>query len=549
MFPLRTLLRPFQRPALSLPVSEPPPDPLPPVAGQPAFAPPPTAAIPRYPPFLDGLPAVPVAQLLTTQQALVDRLITTLGLTPEDTTRFLQPVLMRYAAWVHLLPASEAHHHRGAGGLLRHGLEVAVLAAQRTQTQIYGATEPPARRHALEPRWRLTAALAGLCHDLGKPCTHCGVVDASGALWNPWLAPLALWLRRNQSTHYFLHWRHAKPGDERYATSLVAHRVLARKTLSWLAAGGGGSPDLVHLLLMTLVDPAAAGELGELVIAADRASVEADLRAGSARAAQTALGVTVEQHLLDAARRLWRQGRWTVNQSGARLWVLSDGLYIVWRPAARDLIDRLSADGIVGIPCDPDTLADLLIERGLALPRDTDAGRHRYWLIEPTLTKGSHLHTLRLDPHLLFETPPAPAAATIHDPPASAAAPASVPVAEPAPVVPTPPPAPPADPEPRSAVQAVRADFVRRLYEAHRAGTLPFPVETQANGLLVPFTPVLNWYRSLPGTLAAGLDATALTRALNDPQPASGGPAIDLITRHRPQPTLAIIFPPGVEPL
>jgi conjugal transfer pilus assembly protein TraI len=35
--------------------------------------------------------------------------------------------MLRLAAFVHLLPASQAHHHRGAGGMLRHSLEVALF--------------------------------------------------------------------------------------------------------------------------------------------------------------------------------------------------------------------------------------------------------------------------------------------------------------------------------------------------------------------------------------------------------------------------------------
>ena len=87
------------------------------------------SAIPRYPPFLQGLPAAPVAQVLATQAALLERLQQTLGFPAPAFDRLVQPALTRYAGWVHLLPASEAHHHRGAGGLLRHGLEVAWLAA------------------------------------------------------------------------------------------------------------------------------------------------------------------------------------------------------------------------------------------------------------------------------------------------------------------------------------------------------------------------------------------------------------------------------------
>ena len=43
---------------------------------------------------------------------------------PDDLDQtIVAPVIARYVAFSHLLPASESHHHRGAGGLFRHGLE------------------------------------------------------------------------------------------------------------------------------------------------------------------------------------------------------------------------------------------------------------------------------------------------------------------------------------------------------------------------------------------------------------------------------------------
>jgi conjugal transfer pilus assembly protein TraI len=81
--------------------------------------------IPRYPPFAKGLPVAPIDKILATQAELIEKVRNSLGFTIEDFNRLVLPVIHRYAAFVHLLPASEAHHHRGAGGLFRHGLEVA----------------------------------------------------------------------------------------------------------------------------------------------------------------------------------------------------------------------------------------------------------------------------------------------------------------------------------------------------------------------------------------------------------------------------------------
>lgn len=51
-----------------------------------------------------------------------------LGLSDENWRRDALPTLYAYIAFVQRLPASESHHHAGDGGLVRHTLDVAVLA-------------------------------------------------------------------------------------------------------------------------------------------------------------------------------------------------------------------------------------------------------------------------------------------------------------------------------------------------------------------------------------------------------------------------------------
>ena len=85
----------------------------------------PDEEIPRYPPFMKGLPAAPVERILATQVELINAIEHALSLPDDLYQTIAAPVIARYAAISHLLPASESHHHRGAGGLFRHGLEVA----------------------------------------------------------------------------------------------------------------------------------------------------------------------------------------------------------------------------------------------------------------------------------------------------------------------------------------------------------------------------------------------------------------------------------------
>jgi conjugal transfer pilus assembly protein TraI len=149
-----------------------------------------------------------------------------------------------------------------------------------------------------------------------------------------------------------------------HESQLLLHRDLAQSILDQLLPGRGKAVDI----------PA---------VEADRKSVERDLKANHIPV-DSSLGVPVEKYLLDAMRRLIGGGRWTANTRGARVWRFADGLHVVWKAGAQEVSELLAKDRIPGIPRDPDILADILIERGLAVPRKTTDGRSfRYWRMAP----------------------------------------------------------------------------------------------------------------------------------------------------------------------
>ena len=377
--------------------------------------------LPRYPPFLRGLPTAPAVRIVATQPELIAGLQDALAFTDRRFAELVLPTVERYAAFVHLLPASEAHHHRGAGGLFRHGLEVARLAAQASQGRVFALDRSPGERRELEPRWRLAAALAGLCHDLGKPVSDLAVTDRDGGTpWRPLLESLTDWAQRQGVDRYFLRWREQRHGRHEAFGLLVLERVLTPAVTAWLT---DADPEIMAGLLATVagLDDAA---LGSLVRAADAASVERDLRENRLDPETVSLGMPLDRYLVDAMRRLVRSGQWRINVPGARLWLFPDGLHVVWPAGADDVVGVLAADRVPGIPRDPDTLADILVDRGLAVPRGP---AQRYWLLAPApLAQAGRavvLPLLRLaTPTLLLagELPPVAALAT-PEPPTPAA--------------------------------------------------------------------------------------------------------------------------------
>ena len=99
--------------------------------------------------------------------------------------------------------------------------------------------------------------------------------------------------------------------------------------------------------------------------------------------------------------------------------MLAEGLHVVWPAGAEDVVSLLAADKVPGIPRDPDTLADILLERGLAVPRQEGDGVQRYWRLAPApLARDGQVVTLSMlrlaSPELVLAGAP-PAAVGLAD--------------------------------------------------------------------------------------------------------------------------------------
>jgi conjugal transfer pilus assembly protein TraI len=124
----------------------------------------------------------------------------------------------------------------------------------------------------------------------------------------------------------------------------------------------------------------------------------------------------VDRYLIDAMRRLVRDGTWTVNTPGARLWMLADGLHVVWPQGGEDIAGLLARDKIPGIPKAPETIADILVERGhVTTYREEERDRfYRRIAPAPLVKDGKPVQLTMLllaSPELVFAGhPPAPVA-------------------------------------------------------------------------------------------------------------------------------------------
>lgn len=340
-----------------------------------------------------GIHAYPLQQILNHHQDILAKIEDLIEAPKEEAEELFNayylPAIQTYAAYVHLLPASENHHHNNIGGLLCHGLEAGCRALN--QVVLYGRNPAlniltgQSARDAI-PRFELAIFLAGLTHDAGKTITDMRVYSSHHGLeWNPYAQSLVDWMISNRISKYYVQF---KPGREhkehqQLSASLMLDTIVGKQTKAYLHAGYARIMCLMYEALMGLGNEY-ANPIQKYMQYGDEASVATNLKkSGHSQSAATHARVPVCQHVLNAARRLVASRQWRVNTPGHPVWTLGEALYICWQAGSRDIITLLEQDNIEGIPRNPQTLAYILIDHGIAIAAHEYLPGKQFWYIAP----------------------------------------------------------------------------------------------------------------------------------------------------------------------
>jgi conjugal transfer pilus assembly protein TraI len=396
---------------------------------------------PVYPPIDTGIDALSLVEVLATQDRLIERIRQSCGLASAEFARLMVPAIEAFAGYVHLLPATRCANHRGAGGMLRLGLEVGFYSLQAADGVIFAGHESTERKRMLEARWRYAAFLAGMTCDLYRVLNDMVVTDPAGAEWPAYQNGLADWLAKGARQRLHVHWVDTchRGAPEQGANALVFNRVIPADGLQYLREGGQKILTATLCVVTGAVIPAEQSSLQQIVLDVRRKVIEKDAGVQPDLYGALTVGVHLEPYLIDGMRRLVRSGAWQVNEREARLWYGVDGLYLAWRTAASEILDLLRLDRIPGVPQDRDTLCEMLVRAAVIEP---DADGNALRTIDSPGMQDLAVVKIR-NPDLLFQdpegvpaplreflertpVPPPPAAAP--NPPASA--PAAPPVAE-----------------------------------------------------------------------------------------------------------------------
>ena len=317
-----------------------------------------------------GFAALSVDEVLAANADIVSRIKLCYGTDRETFETDVLALIRRFAAYVHLLPATADNYFSAPGGLLRLGLEAGFFSLQGTDAHIFSGRSTISTRRLLEPRWRHATFIAGLCCEVHRVLSHMLVTDESGEIWSGYLQPLTDWLETRGAARYFLSWRpHAieTRGLGAFALPLVVPPAVLQYLsqdnaiiVPYLFASVGGLPVYrEHNVLDDLVRRSLA-----LVI--DR-----NLTANADRYGSPQFGSHLERYLVDALRRLSSShSSWVCNHDKSRVWFGQDGLFLLWPVAAEDVRKLLEADQLPGIPKAAETVLELLLAAGVLEAQD-----------------------------------------------------------------------------------------------------------------------------------------------------------------------------------
>ena len=349
----------------------------------------------RNPPYQEGYYGLISGEfcMRNFQEALLNKLVSQSGLSPEEYSSYLEPILISYAELVHLLPASENHHHNTPGGLLRHGLEVACFMLNWMVTTKFDHDLTPGQASKRLRRWYTAGIIAALLHDAGKPLTDVRVTSFCGTkTWIRGKKTIHQWCVEHDMPYYFLSWVKERNGKHVSQAPVLLGSLVGQELYEWINDGGS---DIWQALVDAVSDQ--PGILTAAVKESDSLSVQVDRKRGPSIENNSNTGIPLASLCVDAMRYLLDEGIWKFNEHGSRLWKTTQGVFMVWSTGSEDIIHRVVKDNVPGFPRSESTLLAAMSQHELfeKAPNDTFI-----WFVSPHLLhkngKGPSIRCVKL---------------------------------------------------------------------------------------------------------------------------------------------------------
>lgn len=325
----------------------------------------------------DVLPVVSGVRLLSRPSTaqLVRSIVSKSGLSGTNVEGDLMPIVLSYAEYVQLLPASESHHHAQPGGLLEHTLEVVDFALSYRRSYMLPLGAGAERVNELKHVWTMAVILVSMFHDIGKTMSDLVVtlfaahgISREGRIWTP----MAGAMHSQGATHYQVNFNRSRRYDQHGELSVILmQRLVPSHILAWI---GEQDSTLLPLILRSLsgAEDARKSILTDLTRRADQESTRVNLLTGPRTRFRTARETPLVDVLDEALKRLIASARLRFNVPGGHGFVDGDDLLVVV-PRVLDEIRAYLADALVsgsrGIPQDNLILYSTFMDFGRVTPQ------------------------------------------------------------------------------------------------------------------------------------------------------------------------------------
>lgn len=248
--------------------------------------------------------------------------------------RDLLPAIHRYAEFVQLMPASEAHHHAHAGGLLSHTIEMLLAAVTWRNGRFLPEGSPIEVIDAQRDQWTYVVFYAALLHDIAKPMTDLRI------LWRcDGMADSVRWMPAGGSLHQIMdqrkegeYWVDFAPKSQRDYT---AHTRLAQTLLPRIAPASALSFLSREPIALAALENYLCGQdkdslVAQIIKKADSLSTQRALVTGSKARFASSKAVPLIDLMMQAITSMLQAGTvLPLNRNGAAGWVFEGAVWFV----------------------------------------------------------------------------------------------------------------------------------------------------------------------------------------------------------------------------
>ncbi|WP_322740034.1 MobH family relaxase [Delftia tsuruhatensis] len=287
--------------------------------------------------------------------------------------RDLLPALHRYAAFVQLMPASEAHHHAHAGGLLSHTIEMVLAALTWRNAMLLPGGSQIEEIDAQRDQWSYVVFFAALLHDIAKPMTDLRIQwrcdgMADSIRWTPAGGSLVQITGRRAAAEYLVDFTPKSQRDysaHGKLAQLLLPRIAPESALVFLAQ----TPAAMDALEQYLSGQDRDSLVAQLVRRADQASTQRALLSGHKGRFPTSKSKPLIDLLMQAINSMLQAGTvLPLNRSGGAAWVFEGDIWFVAKRLAdsvREWIKRNEPDEAVPGDSKNDRLFDTWQDYGV----------------------------------------------------------------------------------------------------------------------------------------------------------------------------------------